>query len=345
MKKLVFIISLIFISPTLWGQEKNKDDKNFDFKPVPYLNYSRTGGFAFGAITMAMYRVDKNDTISPESISGLIGAYTTEGNWIAMFFQKFYLKEDTWRVTAAGGIGFVGFQFYLDGLGDFINYSTNARFIMAKGERKLLNKIYAGLRIARGITETSFENLPSAKETIYNNLGLSLSNDLRNDVYYPTHGSISELMYSFNPEWLKNEFVSQKLEIEYNKYIPVKNSDVLAFRGKLGLGIGDVAFEQQFIIGNEDIRGYTQGEYRGNNLAAIQGEYRWNFQERLGLVGFFGIATIWDGINQDDNGKLLPGIGAGFRFNVFPENHMNIGLDAAAGNGDWGIYFRIGEAF
>ncbi len=38
-------------------------------------------------------------------------------------------------------------------------------------------------------------------------------------------------------------------------------------------------------------------------------------------------------------------ISTGFRFNVFPENHMNIGIDGAVGKDDWGIYFRIGEAF
>ena len=34
-------------------------------------------------------------------------------------------------------------------------------------------------------------------------------------------------------------------------------------------------------------------------------------------------------INEDDNGRLLPTIGVGFRINVFPENYINIGLDAA----------------
>ena len=30
---------------------------------------------------------------------------------------------------------------------------------------------------------------------------------------------------------------------------------------------------------------------------------------------------------------------------AFTDNHMNVGLDIAAGDGDWGIYFQIGEAF
>ena len=102
---------------------------------------------------------------------------------------------------------------------------------------------------------------------------------------------------------------------------------------------------QQFIVGQKDIRGYTQGEFRGNNKLAVQGEYRWNFHERWGAVGFIGLATVFEAINDEDNGRILPGIGCGIRYTAFTDNHMNVGLDIAAGKNDWGLYFRIGEAF
>jgi hypothetical protein len=58
-------------------------------------------------------------------------------------------------------------------------------------------------------------------------------------------------------------------------------------------------------------RGYTQGAHRGNYLVALQGEYRWNFYGRWGAVGFGGLATVFEGINEADNGKMLPGAGVG----------------------------------
>lgn len=45
------------------------------------------------------------------------------------------------------------------------------------------------------------------------------------------------------------------------------------------------------------------------------------------------------------NGKILHGVGDGFRFVISEETHINVGLDVAKGSGDWGIYFRIGESF
>jgi hypothetical protein len=57
------------------------------------------------------------------------------------------------------------------------------------------------------------------------------------------------------------------------------------------------------------------------------------------------VATVFEAINESDNGKLLPGLGTGIRFRAFPENNFSVGLDVAAGLEDWGIYFQIGEAF
>ena len=143
-----------------------------------------------------------------------------------------------------------------------------------------------------------------------------------------------------------NETVTRKIELDYNHYSPVRqNKDVLAARIFAGLGIGDMAFSQQCIVKDTDIRGYTQGGYRGNYLLSIQGEYRWNFHKRWGAVGFAGAATVFEAINKSDSGKLLPGAGAGIRFRAFPENNFSVGLDVAAGLEDWGIYFQIGEAF
>ena len=340
------LILLLVITTGLLAQtETPKKDKNLEFKPVPYINYSRTGGFFIGAVPMAMFRANKNDTISPKSMAGLAGVYSTEGNWASVVFSKIFLNEDRWRFTGGGGVGMNGFQFYMDDISEFVDYTTDIDFLMVKAERRIYKNLFAGLRYAYRKTETNTAISPDPDETTFNSLAISFSNDERDNVYYPFSGSILDINFNTTPEFFDNEFVTQKIEINFNKFLAIKETDVLALRGKLGIGIGDLAFEQQFIVGQLDIRGYTEGKYRGNNIATLQGEYRWNFRERMGIVGFAGLATIWESINSADNGKLLPGVGAGFRFTAFPDNHLNIGLDAAVGDGDWGIYFRIGESF
>jgi hemolysin activation/secretion protein len=136
------------------------------------------------------------------------------------------------------------------------------------------------------------------------------------------------------------------LEFDHNHYFPVRDDkDVLAARAFVGVGLGTLDFNQQYIVRDLDIRGYTQGAFRGENLLAAQAEYRWNFHRRWGAVGFAGVATVLEAINENDSGKLLPGAGAGIRFRAFPETNFSVGMDVAAGINDWGIYFQIGEAF
>ena len=148
------------------------------------------------------------------------------------------------------------------------------------------------------------------------------------------------------PEALGNEDPNARLEFETNVYRSVNESDVIAARLYGGAGLGDLTFNQQFVVGGrQDLRGYTQGEYRGEQMVALQGEYRWNFHDRFGAVGFGGLASVFGSLNEEDDGTILPAIGTGIRFTADTETNLNVGLDIAWGRGDWGLYFKFGEAF
>ncbi len=320
--------------------------KNFHFRPVPYVNYDRTQGFSLGAILIGMYKINPSDTLSPESLSGILGLYTTEKNAVYLAFQQFYFGQNKWRGTFAIGAADRGFQFYSDVGAAFVDYNTASFFVYTVGQRMVIPKLYLGPTYTYVETETEIGEGFISKKT-FNALGLKLTYDHRENVYYPTNSSLTNFTWFNTPEGLGNEFVTNKLDFDYSLYRPIADDrDVWASRVKLGLGIGDVVFEQQYIIGEIDIRGYTQGEHRGDNIATIQTEYRWNGLGKAGFVGFFGLATVWG--NEDisaSNGEIFPAGGVGFRYTVFEEQHMNVGLDAAAGKDDWGIYFRIAEAF
>ena len=95
----------------------------------------------------------------------------------------------------------------------------------------------------------------------------------------------------------------------------------------------------------EDLQKGMRRTYRGDQILAIQGEYRWNFSDKMSAVGFAGLATIYGSVNEDFDGVPLPGVGVGYRYTIIPKNNMNAGIDIAKGKDDWGFYFRIGEAF
>lgn len=331
------------------GGQRGRIEGKYKIVPLPYFNYNRSIGASFGALPMVMFNPVARDTISPSSIGGLLAMYSTNKTWFVVGFARLHLSEDDWRVTGAGGAGSINFQFYLDNpINIWVPYNTRAGFAYVEVQRRVYKRIYGGVSYVHTRFQNTTELAPDTSvTTTLNGIGLSASWDVRSNVYYPRTGFLSNVKYFTYPTAFGNEVTSNTVDIDHNHYFPVReNTDVIAARAFVGLGIGDLAFNQQYIVGRRsDIRGYTQGAHRGNYLVAVQGEYRWNFWRRFGAVGFAGLATVFEGLNEADDGTIFPGVGAGIRFTAFAENHMNVGMDFAVGDGDWGLYFRVGEAF
>lgn len=298
---------------------------------------------------MAQFNLSQKDTLSPSSMAGLFGMYSSNKTYFFMGFAKLYLDEDNWRFTTAGGTGSVNFQFYLEVPIDmWIPYNTKMNMFFIEGARRVYQKIFIGLSYVYINFDTKTEVTEEVFENTLNGLGLKVTMDNRTNVYYPRSGFLSNIQFFTYPEFMGNDFESKKIEISHNQFFPNrKGQDIIAARAYVGLGLGDLSFNQQFIVGRgDDLRGYTQGEYRGNYMTAVQGEYRWNLNEsKFGFVGFVGLATVFEAINDDHNGLLLPAGGVGIRYVVSEETHMNVGMDVAVGTNDWGLYFRIGESF
>ncbi|WP_163714090.1 BamA/TamA family outer membrane protein [Mangrovibacterium lignilyticum] len=358
MQKYTLPLLLLFCSSLVFAQEQATDsigssslkpEKNIDFSVMPFLSYNRNLDFMFGAIPMMMYRLDPNDVVSPKSLSGVSAVYTTNGSYFIGFFNKLHFAEDKWRAKLFAVTGDHYSQFFMNDtdIPGFYEYGTNTIYISVGIQRKITKGLYGGIGYNYAHHKTNYEDDIQAPSTTKNNgIEYSVHYDTRNAVYYPTTGNNVKLKWTSFPKWFGNEVEANKISTEYNHYFPMRSgTDVLATRLSGTFGLGDISFEQQVTIGGKDIRGYSEGKYRGDGLMAIQGEYRYNFNGKMGLVGFAGLATIYGSDNKSFNGSLYPGAGVGYRYQAFKAVKFNIGLDAAVGKDDWGIYFRIGEAF
>jgi hypothetical protein len=148
------ILLLLSVSLILKGQgmgggmggESSRIEGRAKFMPIPYINYDRSFGFTAGAVPILMLNPVAKDTISPSSIIGAVGTYSTSKTWFLMGFGVFFLNEDRWRITTAGGTGTVFYQFFLDfGPGFWIPYQSEASFFVLKVERKIWEELYGGI--------------------------------------------------------------------------------------------------------------------------------------------------------------------------------------------------------
>jgi len=356
--KILFIS--IFVSRSVNAQRSSavqEKKKITNIAAIPLINYNRTQGMIVGALVSYYYKVNKNDTISPSSNTGIFGMYTAKNSYMVLGFTKLYFTRDRWRVTAAAGTMDINFQFYLEepvaSMGKFYDYSSKANLFVLQVQRNIFRRIYLGPTGSFVKSTTTFD-LPgeSGEDSVsisqLNNVGYVISNDTRDHVQNPTRGMFLNFKNQFYRNWVNSDFEFVRYMVSYNQFFKVSKKDetqVLAMRATFNIATGDVPFEGQTVVGGDDIRGYSQGRYRDDQVYTLQAEYRWNFYNRWGLVAFAGVASAVEKFADIPDELILPGAGAGIRFKMLPTEKVNIGIDVGAGKDDYSITFRIGESF
>lgn len=354
--KLKQTFTYLFLLFCFLGHGQTQDStKKANFAFIPLVNYNSTLGMKFGTLGQVYYKVNGNDTISPSSSTGLGAMYTTNNSYFFALFQHLYLNEDRWRILAAAGFGNFNYQYWQDlpfNSGGFIGFGTGANFGFLRVERKVYKQLYVGAVgvLQKNVTDYDLPDIfPDSLKTdkrSMNSLGYLINLDKREHQINPYGGYNIEFKNSYYRKWMNSGNNFEQVELSYNHYYPIKNTrNILATRFKASIATGDVPFQGQSVVGQDDIRGYTKGKYRDNQVYAVQAEYRWRFHNKLGMVGFAGIASAVEHFNDLFSSEILPGAGVGIRYLMIEKERINVGFDVAKGKGDWGLYFRIGESF
>ena len=365
---LLVLFNISFASP-LWGQAAdstlNKQSKTLVGMPMVTSNPAMKT--AFGGIGMYMFPVNRDDVLSPPSVVGLVGLYSTNKSYVFALPAMLYLAEDTYRIMAAGAVMRVNNDFsYETDLGDLrVVYSELRTIFGLEVSRKIANRTYLGLLYFGGDTRYRFDQGSDQENEIArllfkalgiednfsSSLGLKAAFDSRDYPYYPTAGLYAVLRPMYNARWLGSENDYGTISYDLEHYYSFKPRHLLATKLAGGHSVGDVPFGGYQTYGMRGtLRGYPTGKYRGLNMVGIQTEYRWQFHNRWGMVAFGGVGTIWGGESRREEDifekQWLPSVGTGLRFMLSEEKHINMRLDAAWGvNGEKGIYFGIMEAF
>lgn len=359
-KKLQLVLSIAFLMQMVsFAQEQDstitqieKADSSFwkkhnvKFAAMPMINYDPSLGWNMAALTNTFFRVSPSDTISPLSMAGGMLGYTTNKSWYWAIYTKLYLDEDNYRITLGYADASINSQYFDHIGGAYIDFNSMNNLFFSEVQRRVYKRWYAGLRYVNRQTVTTFDGEPSGEKNNLSNIGAVLSHDTRDFIYNPHSGDYFNVKTGHFREAWGSAYEYNNLNIDYTKFIPLKENMTLALRATALMAYGDsVPFEGQNVVQREDIRGYTKGQHRANQTHNLQAEYRWNIYDKWGMVAFGGVATSVNKVNEIKFKDLLPAAGVGVRYMAIPSEKINIGIDVAKGIDDWGIYFRIGETF
>ena len=307
-----------------------------------------------------VFKLNQKDELSPPSTIGLAGAFTSSGSRGGGIGGRLYFSQNKYQTTFALIKGRVNFDFF--GIGripgrDAISVSLKSGGTVFFGEfmRNVWKGIFIGPRFQRrnlyvrlGDIQTpgGFEIPPIDVQAVSAALGFHVQRDKRNSTFYATKGSLFDVTGDFFAKGLGSRRQYQTYKISYNSYHTLAPRQILAYRGVLCSANQSVPFYDLCLYGtNNDLRGYTGGEFQNRRMFATQAEYRRELKGRFGVVAFGGLGGIakrWNAFRTDE---LLPAAGAGLRFTLDKKNHINYRIDFGIGRAGHTLTIGVGEAF
>jgi hypothetical protein len=304
----------------------------------------------------------RDDTVSPPSVVGMAGIATNKGSRGFGAYADLYMKEKTYRVSAAYVRGTLNYDLYGVGLiaanaGLKLPLSQSGQVLRAEALRRVGWDFFLGLRfwtgssdvVKRPTSDTSTVTDPPdlGLHTALRALGLRLNRETTANRFHPTSGTLLDFTSDFFSQSLGSKYTFQAYRFTFNKYGSISEKQVLAYNVFVcGTG-GTPPFYANCIYGaNNELRGYTAGRYIDRYMFATQLEYRLSLPKRFGLVGFGGIGEVVPGASQAFRANhLLPSGGGGVRFQLSKIYRVNMRADFARGKDTWTWSMGVGEAF
>jgi outer membrane protein assembly factor BamA len=300
---------------------------------------------------------NEDSDVAP-SVLGGFGWYAENGSYAYGAGGNLHLLDDDLRVKFGAGYLDVRYRFY--GVGNdenrpgiSLDILQEAPMYFASAQYRVWRKLYVGLGYITGTVDTrpkvvldpppfSFASLLSLD---IGAIIIPVVWDSRDHEQFPRNGWMITGRTMLYRENAGGDFDAETFMINANRYVPVRETDVLAFRAYFRTTSGNAPF---FIMstfgGSTDLRGYPSGRYRDKMMYALQGEYRWAVNDRWILTGFGGFGEVAP--NLGEFGKnFLPAAGVGARFIVSQKHRVSLSFDVAHGKDGTEYYFGVGEAF
>jgi len=341
-------------------ETKAKKEKRGSIIVAPIPISSPAFGSGLLLITAYVFALDQNDKTSPPSWLGAAGVFTNNGTRGLALGGKLYLKENKYQTTFAVAKGRANLDFF--GIGRIPGRSVvsvplemSGTIFFGEGMRNIGKSIFVGprfqyRRLSAGIDGPGLPGgfeVPSIDiKSTSAAFGVHVQRDRRDSTFYPTKGSLFDFTADFFDQAWGSRREYQAYKIAYNGFREIAKRQVLAYRAMACSANGSVPFYDLCLFGyNNDLRGYTTGQFQNRRMFATQAEYRLELRKRLGMVAFGGVGGVgqkWDDFRSD---QLLPAGGVGLRFNLDKKNHINYRVDLAFGREGRTLVIGVGEAF
>ena len=298
----------------------------------------------------------KEDSDTAPSLLGGFAWYAENGSYAYGGGANLHLLDDNLRVKAGAGYMDVRYRFY--GVGNEANDNgisvdvlQEAPLYFASASYRVWRKLYVGLGYVAGDVDSRLRfviDQPFFDPTLKLDIGaisIPIVYDSRDHEQFPRSGWMMTGRTMLYRKDVGSDFDAETFMVNVNHYRPIREHDVIAFRGYFRSTSGTAPFFIKSTFGGgTDLRGYPSGRYRDNMMYALQSEYRWQMNDKWIFTGFAGFGEVAPDVSEFGK-NFLPAAGIGARFVVSQKHRVSLSADIAVGNDGTEYYFGVGEAF
>ncbi|UCE42188.1 MAG: BamA/TamA family outer membrane protein [Candidatus Aminicenantes bacterium] len=357
--------TLCLMSPVFgWMDERGEDDKSGikeknQLIVLPFVYYTPETKIAGGLGGIYYLRSLKDQSKGHPSTFFMDIVYTQNKQFIIGITPGLYLNKGKFHLI--GDLRFKKYteNFYgigpqtLDEMEEDFRYRSFA--LKCSLRKRLRPSLYVGIqydfehsKITKieegGILDT--DDVLGVEGGIISGIGIILVQDSRNNLFYPTKGTLLQIDAMLFSLAIASDFQFQRFTFDFRQYITVFTKHVLALQQSANITSGDVPFQRLPVLGGPWVmRGYIQGRFRDKSAIFFQMEYRVPLIWRLSAAGFVGCGDVADKLNGFKLNDFKISGGLGIRYLINRKSGTNVRLDFGFARGNFGVYAMINEAF
>ena len=337
--------------------------RTMQINAYPYAYYTPETELAFGAGGITTFYTNREDAILRPSKITASGYYSTKKQYKFSLSPQLYFARNSTIASAN-----LDYGYYIDkywGVGNDTQdleknqYQSRAFGLDATLQLPPVIEIVKGsstgfiydlfnndIQDTRGNPELAADSVRGRTGGVSSGLGLSWTTDTRNSVFYPTNGRYYQLKAVYYGQWLGGSFDFNRYDLDLRQYVSLAPNKIVAFQLYMQSVWGSPPFYELAALGGQRImRGYYQGRYRDQTLAAAQAEYRGHIWKRFGFVAFAAVGDVGSDLSAVNIGDLKTSLGGGLRFKFNQAENVNLRADVGWGRSTSGVYFGLEEAF
>jgi hypothetical protein len=307
------------------------------------------------AATAIFFHSSYTEKKGPPSMTGVIGGATQNGTWFGGVFHIGYWKNDRLRYAGALLRSNANVDFYGSGnlgITDIENVNLNLDawiFLQQIKARVGESNFFAGGKYLLGKTDNTFAvpvDLPEFNGVEFSSrlseASVLLNYDSRNNIFSPSSGFFVQFTGTYSDTWFGGDALYGRVGVDAIGYFPASERLNVGLRYGSNYTIGDVPFYARPSV---QLRGAPATKYQDKNTLLMETEVSYNVSKRWSLLGFAGLGNAYSDIRDFENGNSVRTFGSGFRYLLARKFGAKMGMDFAASQDDFALYFVFGSSW